>query len=110
MAPGSTFSRNLGVRAPFRFNARIWIASRTSDNFPSVRVGNTAAAVFSELSQYRVAEWQILEVLISGDKAAATLDGDTFPLAGSTGRPSTAAIFTSGQTTVYVDDIFVTPL
>jgi hypothetical protein len=76
MAPRSTFSHNLGVSGPFRFNARIWIASRTSDNFPWVRVGHTAAAVFSKLSQYRVAEWQILEVLVSGDNAAATLHGD----------------------------------
>src|SRR5699024_2559704 len=99
-------SRQLTVEVPFRLNARVWIDSSASQEFPSVQVGK-AKTSFSSSVNYLVGEWQILEIMVTSDSAEATLDGELF--AAVLEGESSDVVFASGETTVYVDDVFVTP-
>lgn len=105
--PEATISRQLNVEAPFRFNARVWIDSAAKKNFPSVQIGKVKAA-FSPSSNYLAGEWQILEVAVSDGGVKATLDGE--PFSTSSEDEASGAVFSSGETVMYVDDVFVTPL
>lgn len=107
MKPNGSISRQLTVEAPFRFNSRVWIDSSASHEPPSVQVGKVKAS-FSTSVNYLVGEWQILEIMVSGNSVEATLDGEPFS-AMSEGE-SSGVVFASGETIMYVDDVFVTPL
>lgn len=105
--PHGRISRQLTVEVPFRLNARVWIDSSASQEFPSVQVGK-AKTSFSSSVNYLVGEWQILEIMVTSDSAEATLDGELF--AAVLEGESSDVVFASGEITVYVDDVFVTPL
>ncbi|KFX87423.1 hypothetical protein V490_08284 [Pseudogymnoascus sp. VKM F-3557] len=110
LAPSAVFSRSTGTSLPFRLNARIWIDAVVTTKPVSIRVGSTTKAVDIVLKNpdtYRTGEWQILEVLLTASGQSATLGGTALaavPVSDTAGL----VVFSSGQSKVYIDDIFVT--
>lgn len=118
MSPASTLSHALDVTTPFRLNARIWVASSNIDDgaFPSICLQDVSSAiVLSNFPGLLPGQWQIIEVYVSREgarlDATASLDGETFPLSSRKSHLSCVGVtFNSGATTLYVDDVFLTPL
>jgi hypothetical protein len=112
LSAGAVFFRNITTSSPFRFNARLWVASSVPNGLPSVQVGDSKTTVSIDISArlpFRIGECQILEVIISDRGIVATVD--ELPLAVRISRGSlSAAKFLAGSSELIVDDIFVTPL
>lgn len=115
ISQGATYAHQLDVsQPPYRFNARVWVESDTSlaEDFPSVRIGDVSEAVLSSASaeNLRRGEWQILEVTVSSAcNAKATLDGESMELSKSS-CDAGKVTFKAGGASLYIDDVFVTPL
>ena len=107
LKPGATISRKLNLGSTFRFNARVWVESLASQKATWVKVGNVKVN-FLPSSKILVGEWQIMEIMVSGDGMEATLDGE--PFSSSSSDDGSDIVFASEETTMYVDDVFVTPL
>ncbi|KAJ5605165.1 hypothetical protein N7510_010319 [Penicillium lagena] len=118
MSPTSTFSHALDVKSSFRLNARIWVASSNIHDgvSPSICLqGVSSAIVLSNFPGLLPGQWQIIEVYVSKEgarlDATVSLDGEPFPISSRKNKLSCAGVnFNSGGTTLYVDDVLLTPL
>lgn len=112
LSAGAVFSRAITTTSPFRFNARIWVASSVAGGLPSILIGDskkTANIVISAQLPFRIGEWQILEVTVLNSGITAVVDGLPLSVKASHGALSGVKI-SAGNSKLIVDDIFVTPL